>query len=465
MTLRELIAKKIAERNADLAARNEKSATLIELCARDDLSEDEAAHVVSLRSEIADADKVLDEKADEIRQLQEDDRRDAEINDRALVTVPAATLPAYDRVARVGAEERTYRQDEDKRGKGTAFLTDVLAEFRGNGQARERLERHQAEERVERGAQVERATTTSAYTGWVIPQYLVDLNAEAAVAGRRFADICTHHDLPETGMTAYLSKITTGSDVDDQASENTDVAEQDMDDTQISIGVRTAAGSQTISRQSIERGLGVDEVTFRDLLKRYNKNLDTKLLSAATNGLTNVATSVTYTDTTPTAAELYPKIQAAASGAEGVFLDVVDGLVVVMHPRRWRWLSAAMTSTWPFVAGGRVPAQAAAITEGNLSESATIRGYLPDGTPVVTDANIGTTYGASTNEDEIYVVAPEECHLWEDPGSPMFIRAETSPKKLQLDFVLYGYYAFYLNRYTGGHQKIAGTGLTTPVFA
>ena len=101
---------------------------------------------------------------------------------------------------------------------------------------------------------------------------------------------------------------------------------------------------------------------------------------------------------------------------------------------------------------------------GNLSESASIRGYLPDGTPVVTDANIGITYGASTNEDEIYVVAPEECHLWEDPSSPMFIRAETNPKGLQLDFVLYGYYAFYLDRYAGGHQKIAGTGLVTPTF-
>ena len=111
-----------------------------------------------------------------------------------------------------------------------------------------------------------------------------------------------------------------------------------------------------------------------------------------------------------------------------------------------------------------MPTQAAAVTEGNLSESAAIRGYLPDGTPVVTDSNIATNLGAGTNEDEIYVVAPEECHLWEDPSAPMLIRAETNPKKLQLDLVLYGYYAFYLDRYAGGHQKIAGTGLITPTF-
>ena len=65
----------------------------------------------------------------------------------------------------------------------------------------------------------------------------------------------------------------------------------------------------------------------------------------------------------------------------------------------------------------------------------------------------------------MYVVNAAECHLWEDPSAPMLIRAETAPKTLRLDLVVYGYYAFYLNRFTGGHQKIAGTGLTTPAFA
>ena len=373
--------------------------------------------------------------------------------------------PAYDGVARVGAEARTYTPERDQRGRGRDFLTDVASAFRGDWHATERLRRHMDEEQVERGAQLTRATAVANFTGWVIPQYLVDLNAAAAVAGRPFADLCNQHDLPETGMTMYLSKITTGSSVTDQAAEGDAASETDMDDTQISIGVRTASGSQTISRQAVERGSGVDDVTIGDLMKRYAKNLDSNLLNAATSGLTNIATSVAYTDTTPTAAELYPKIQAAASGAEGVFLNhLSDELYVVMHPRRWRWLSSQMTSTWPFVSGGRVPAQSAAITTGVLDGKG-IRGYLPDGTPVVTDPNIATNLGTGTNEDEVYVVNAAECHLWEDPSAPMLIRAETAPKTLRLDLVVYGYYAFYLNRFTGGHQKIAGTGLTTPAFA
>lgn len=379
------------------------------------------------------------------------------------------TAPAYDQVARVGAEERTYRQDRDPRGRGAEFLTDVTRAFRGDWMAQERLQRHSREELVEREAkvagQMQRATTTSAYTGWVVPQYLVDMNAEAAVAGRAFADICNGHELPEQGMTVYLSKVTTGTSVTDQSAQNDAASETDLDDTQISIAVRTASGAQTISRQAIERGLGVDDLTFRDLLKRYNKNLDSNLINGAATGLTNVATSVAYTDASPTAAELYPKIQAAASGAEGVFLDTIDGLTVVMHPRRWRWLSSQMTSTWPFVSGPGAPTQAAAASAGVLAESGRVRGFLPDGTPVVTDANIATNLGAGTNEDEIYAVAPEENHLWEDPNAPMLIRAEPSPKNLQIVLVVYGYYAFYHDRYTGGHQKIAGTGLVTPAFA
>ncbi len=381
----------------------------------------------------------------------------------------SAGRPGYDQVARVGAEVRTYRQDQDPRGRGRDFLTDVASAFRGDFMARERLERHTREELVERGArvagQMQRATSTANFTGWVLPQYLVDLNAEAVSAGRPFADVCNPHDLPEQGMTCYLSKITTASSVADQSSEGATVSETSMDDTQISIGVRTASGSQTISRQAVERGLGVDDVTVRDLIKRYNANLDSQIINVATSGLTNVATAVTYTDTTPTAAELYPKLQEAASGAETTFKDMVSGLVVVMHSRRWRWLSAAMTSTWPFVSGlanSRVPAESGAATLGTF---AGVRGYLPDGTPVVTDQNIATNLGTGTNEDEIYIVNPEEAHLWEDPNSPMLIRAETNPKGLQLDLVLYGYYGFYLDRYTGGHRKIAGTGLVTPTFA
>jgi len=466
MTMAELIAAAERRLAEAVATRKAKQDALVALRSSVEAG-DSSITVESIQAAVAErdaADVALDARNTEVAELRAEAARDAEVSKLAeSVTSTGNARAAYDQVARVGMEARTYRKDLDPRGKGKDFLTDVAAAFRGDWAANDRLRRHMQEEHVERGADVmQRATTTSAFTGWVIPQYLVDMNVAAASTGRPFADLCTSHDLPPTGMTAYLSKITTSTSVTDQAAQGDAASETDADDSQISITVRTASGSQTISRQAVDRGLGVDDVTIADLLDRYAENLDSKLLTATTSGLTNVATSVAYTDASPTAAELYPKILAAHSGAAGIFKNRASRLAVVMHPRRWWWMNAALTSQWPLISG-QVPVQAAA--ENNSAVGYGLVGRLPFGTPVYLDANIPTNLGTGTNEDEVYVVNPRENHLWEDPSAPMLIRAEqTHAKNLQIDLVVYGYYAFYHDRYAGGHQKIAGTGLVTPSF-
>lgn len=461
MTLKELIQRTKDALNAKIEARNALTKSLNELRGADAVDAEREAEQVKQRGEIDAEIAVLRAKVDEY---------EAELrNDEAIDRLQAEVTPTgqrsgdgESREVRVGVtEKRTYRKEIDERGQGKDFMNDVAAAFLGNWGARERLDAHMREERAERGDAIEqRAVGTGAFTGYVVPQYLVDMNIGAATTRRPFADICNHHDLPDTGMTVYLSKITTGTSVDLQSAENAAVSETDIDDTLIAINVHTAAGSQTLSRQAVERGLGTEEITWADLQKRHASRLDLVLL----NGLTNVATAVAYTDGTPTAPELYPKILAAASASEAIFLNDVDVDYVVMHPRRWRWLSAAMTTSWPFISGAKVPPQSAGVTTG-VGYDKGVRGYLPDGSAVVTDANIATNLGAGTNEDEIYVVGSQELHLWEDPKAPMFIRAEqTSAKKLGIDLVLYSYFAYYFNRYTGGHSKVAGTGLNTPTF-
>ena len=77
-----------------------------------------------------------------------------------------------------------------------------------------------------------------------------------------------------------------------------------------------------------------------------------------------------------------------------------------------------------------------------------VRGVLPNGTPVVVDNNIATNLGAGTNEDEIYSARKNECHLWEDPNAPLFIRAEqTKAANLGVLLVVYGYFAYTFGRY------------------
>ncbi len=473
MRLTDLIRRLQEQINALIATRNAKTAALNELRAADGYDVTAEAALITERSTI---DAEMAPMRTRLESL-EAELREEEAVQRSLetITVLPPVRPEGDAAAeRVVAptstvrvkEERTYHAGVDqRRTPGTTFLSDVAASFVGNHDAQMRLNSHMAEERVERGDVLNRASGTGAFTGYVVPQYLVDMNVAAVTPARPFADICAKHVLPETGMTVNLSRITTGTSVDDQSAENAPVSETDIDDTLIPAAVRTAAGAQTVSRQAVQRGLLVEDVTVADLIKRYHTNLDSKLLNAATVGLTNVAGTVAYTDASPTGAELYPKLLAGMSAAEGVFLNAAQVDYLVMHPRRWRWLSAQMTTSWPLISSGRVPAQAGGFTTG-VGYDKGVRGYLPDGTAVVTDANVATNLGAGTNEDEVYAVASSECHLWEDPAAPVFIRAEQpAAKNLSIQLVVYGYYAFMLNRYGASHQKIAGTGLTTPVFA
>jgi hypothetical protein len=371
---------------------------------------------------------------------------------------------AYDQIARVGVEERTYRKDQDPYGKG--FLMDIARQFMFQDVgAASRLSQHMQEERVERAEYLSRAVGTGAFAGLTVPQYLTELYAPATAALRPFADVCNRHPLPESGMSVNISRVTTASSAAVQSAENAAVSETNMDDTLLTVNVQTAAGQQTVSRQAIDRGTGIEDVTLQDLFNRVATTLDSTLINQATNGLTNVATAVTYTDASPTGAELYPKILGGAAGVEAALLAMGRPTHAVMHSRRWYWLSSQMSSTWPLINWAGLPVQASGTANSSSMYGSGPRGVLPCGLEVIVDNNIATNLGAGTNEDELYVVPASECHLWEDPAAPLFIRAEQpAAANLGVLLVAYSYFAYTFARYTNGTQKVSGTGLTTPSF-
>lgn len=364
----------------------------------------------------------------------------------------------------VVSEERTYRRDTDPFGK--SFLLDVSRQFLFQDvEASNRLSRHMAEERVERAEYMARAVGTGAWAGLTVPQYLTDMYAPATAALRPFADVCNRHPLPESGMSVNISRVTTASGAALQASENTGVQETNMDDTLLTVPVQTAAGQQTVSRQAIDRGTGIEDVTMQDLFNRVATVLDNTLLNQAATGLTNVAQAVSYTDASPTGAELYPKILGAAANVEAALLAMGRPSHAVMHSRRWYWLSSQMSSTWPMINWSNIPTQASGTANSSSSYNSGPRGVLPCGLEVIVDNNIATNLGAGTNEDELYVVPSSECHLWEDPNAPLFIRAEQpAAASLGVLLVAYSYFAYTFQRYTNGMAKVSGTGNVTPTF-
>jgi len=419
----------------------------------------------------------------EIASIEAEIQRDAEIDELSRRSSAAAARPTYDNVGRVVSEARTYAaqrergylNERDGRAifragakPGAQFERDVLSAYMGDYEARDRLMRHQAEERVERSQYLQRAVGTTAFAGLTVPQYLTDLYAPAASAGRPFADAIAGgpgaHLLPEQGMTVEISRITTSTSAALQSSQNASVSETNADDTQLSIAVQTAAGQQTVSRQALERSTGVEPIALDDLFRRVGANLDSTLINQASTGLTNVATSVTYTDASPTAAELYPRFQEAMAGVEGALLDQSTGeMIAIMNSRRWRWMQSQVGTSRPFVGQPGISAEQGAMNYA-VAYGRGYRGLLPDGTPVIVDNNVATNLGTGTNEDEIYVGDRGEFHLWEDPSAPMFIRAEQpAAASLGVLLVVYSYFAYTHARQTHS-RKIVGTGLVTPTW-
>ena len=469
MTLQELLARAVKERDEVMAARGVKQAALLDL--RSKLEDgDESITREAVAAAVAErdaADVALDGARAKVADLEAEIAREDEIAAlRSEVVETGVSRRAYDEVARVGREERTYRPDADP--DGTGFLRDFMAgAVFGDYSAQQRLGRHMDEERVERGEL--RANVPSANFGsLVVPAYLTDLYAKKSRASRPFADAMRKHPLPATGNTIEIAKITTGTTTAVRTDETSAVSETNIDDTSFSVPVIEVAGSQSLSRKAVMRGTGIDSVVFEDLFSSYNTTVDSTVINQATYGLDAVATQVAYTDGTPTAAELYPKLLAAGAAVEAALLDQdPNGTAFVMHSRRWAWIQSQLSSTFPLIAQPVNAGLNVAGVANNSGYGSGVRGILPNGAPVIVDNNIATNVdvGGGTTHDKIFCVSLPECHLWEDANAPMYISTDTGPsmKTNAVDIVIFGFMAYTFLRQAHA-QAIFGTGTTTPAF-
>lgn len=475
MTYDELIAPARAALRSAIAERDANQETLMKM--RSDVAEGKEVCAEDIPAAIAARDEAsakVERCERDLQTLLDEQAEDARIADLREQTVDVQpSRRAYDQVARVGREERTYRPDHDPKGKG--FLRDFLAsEVNKDFAASQRLSRHMDEERVEREKYLARAADSSAFSGLIVPQYLTELYAPRARAARPFANACRPHDLPAEGNTVSISRITTGTDTGIRTSETTDVAEQDIDDTLLTVPVQENAGSQSLTRRAVMRGQGTEAVTLEDLFAAYATKLDATLLNQSSGtqygapvaGLSAAATAITYTSASPTAAELYPKVIGGMSAVEAALINQdPNGTAAVMHSRRWYWMQSQLSSTFPLIAQPfGLGFNAGGVNNAN-GYGDSVRGVLPNGTPVIVDNNVASNLGAGTNQDEVYIVSLPECHLWEDGEAPMMIRTDTGPnmKKNMIDIVVFGFFAYTFGRQPHA-QKLAGTGLISPTF-
>jgi HK97 family phage major capsid protein len=390
---------------------------------------------------------------DTVTRLDEIDRA------RGSITIQPADeerkLPAG--YTQVGDElsEKTYSQRTALTGR--SFFIDLVQATRGDMEARVRLERHTHEVAVERR---DLSTTVTAGGNFVPPAYLGELYADLPRPGRQFADAIGSRPLQSTGMNLTIPRITTGTSEALQAGDNAAVAEVDVVEALLTVPVRTIAGQQDVSQQLFDRSEpGIDQILFSDLRRAYDAALDNNLLNGtgANNhvGIRSVATvnAVTYTDASPTAAELVPKIYDAIQQIESNRYTQAD--MIIMHPRRSAWLASNLSATFPLFQLGTLT-QATGTQDMGMSTSLS-------GLKIVRDANVRTQDGASTNQDEIYVVSSADLMLFEGPLQARVL-SDVGSGTLTVRLQLFGYSAFASGRQPKAISIISGTGLVVPTF-
>ncbi|WP_345503444.1 phage major capsid protein [Pedococcus ginsenosidimutans] len=360
----------------------------------------------------------------------------------------------------VGNEERTYAKGDQR----SSWVKDMVAvNIRGdyNGEASQRLQRNRQE--VETRALT---TTDGAGGDFVPPAWLVDQFIALARSRRVTADLVQNMALPTGTDSINVPKLVSGTAVAEQASQNTGVQQTDAVTSAVQATVATLAGGQTVAVQLIEQSpINMDEILLQDLVKDLASKTNLFVLNNVTAGrlgLLQVAgtNTVTFTSASPTVAALYPKIADAASRVTTSVYDSPDA--IVMHPRRWYWLLAAVDSgSRPLIVpSGQGPYNAV----GQQNPGAPGFGQVGEigGIPVFTDPGISTAFGAGTNEDKIIVLKRDVHVLYEGALNAEAFRA---PKADQLSVFLRVYrYVAQATRYPAGVSIVTGTGLATPSF-
>jgi HK97 family phage major capsid protein len=440
--IRSLIAKALDDRDA-AAEAVEAILSAAETEGRSELSADEATKFDAARAELRSIDERIDELTAREAELVELDERKAKADEaRRAIGVS---------VVKVGREERTYRPDGEHN-----FLQDAFRSKFGND--------HAATERVTRAreeALAEYRSTTGNYGGLVVPQYLTDLYAPVLKSGRPFLSNVTAVPLPEAGMTLTIPRGATGTSVAAQETQNTGVSNTTLTESDLTVPVRTFAGQQLTSRQSVDRGTGIADILLQDLFQDYATKVNVSAISGDGTagghwGILNTTSVQTVGWTGTTGASLVSAIHNAVGKVNTSRYAAAN--LIVMHPRRWAYLCAASdTSSRPLVQvdgpGFNAQGNGAAAGYGVVGSMV--------GIPVVTDAGVPTNLGASTNEDRIIVTRREDVLFMEDASAPVGLTfEEVKGDQLSVTMVVFGYSAFTAGRYPVASCILQGTGFT-----
>lgn len=385
--------------------------------------------------------------------------------DEVIEATKAVTRSADAPKISVKSEPLTYSRG----GKHSHVRDHVMVALNGKDAraAAERLQRHAREVEVETRAGDTGDTAGGTFVPplWVLSEYV-----GVQRAGRAAADLARQLPLPGGTDSISIPTITTGTLTAVQATENSAATSRDMVTSSTTADVTTVAGTYDFSLQLLEQSAlagGWDELVYADLVADYNRTLDSLVLNGtgANNqpwGIATVAGTTVFASST-----------SSTTAQNQIFAGVADAInrvattrfetptVLVMHPRRWYWLSSRLDTTGRPVVNSDAGAAASLMAQMGLPAAQGAVGVML-GLPVVIDANVSTAAG--TSEDRIHVWRPNDAVLME--GAPRFEVFRTiggTTDTLTARARLYNYAAFTA-RFATSVALVGGTALSSPTF-
>ena len=395
-------------------------------------------------------------------------RADVELYERTAAAREIAAPVAEPEPAQVATPEVKVTKEPltyERHGRHSVFRDMYQRDVKSDRAAGERLDKHLAEMRVEQPEKFDLSSTDSAGGYLVAPLYLQNEFVDFSRTGRVVANAIGSRPLPPDTDSINIPTMDGGTAVAAQ-SDGGGLQETDATFNTVAADVKTIAGMQDVSQQLLDRGVpGIDQIIFADLARAYNSALDVAVINSSTSnnkGLLQVSSinTATYTDSSATVAELYPKI---ADGIQKIHTNIYfPATHIFMHPRRWAFFLAASDGNLRPLVTPYAPQNATADFGGVVSEG--LVGSL-QGLPVYVDANIPSTLGTGTDEDRIIVVSKPDLYLWEDQSGPYLETfRDVGSGTLTVRFRLHNYYAQCHARRPKAITAISGTGLAAPTF-
>jgi HK97 family phage major capsid protein len=214
-----------------------------------------------------------------------------------------------------------------------SFFKDLRNSKLGDWAAAERLNRNEQARGMESRAGDLTSTGATSGGSFAPPDWILSEWIGLARAGRITADQLNKQVLPSGVSSVNLPKISGGSSVAVQATQNSSVSDTAVQTTSVSAGITTIAGKQIVALQLLNQSVDFDHVILGDLAADYARQLCTQVISGSGSsgqlrGLLNGASVGATTYTTAT-----PKVIDGTTAANSFYNKVVSAVNTVATTR------------------------------------------------------------------------------------------------------------------------------------